>query len=200
MKEISFNYEGNIIIVQCNYNDKIKDIIEKFKSKYLNLEENLYYLYNGNKINYESTFFELANDFDKNRNKMDIIIKKNDENKNEIISKDIICPECKENILIDIKDFKVNLYGCKNNHKNIILLNKFEETQKICLSKIFCDECKNQNKGNFNNNEFYYCSTCNKNICPLCKTKHDKNHIMINYDDKNYICNKHNEPFIKYLI
>ena len=43
--------------------------------------------------------------------------------KKEIISKDIICPECKDNILINIKNFKINLSGCKQNHKknNIIL-------------------------------------------------------------------------------
>ena len=42
------------------------------------------------------------------------------------------------------------------------------------------------------------CSTCNKNICPLCKSKHNNNHIIIEYDDKNYICKKHRESFIKY--
>ena len=56
------------------------------------------------------------------------------------------------------------------------------------------------NKGNTHNNEFYACNTCNKNICPLCKTIHDKNHFIINYDDKNYVCKKHNETFIKYCI
>ena len=33
-------------------------------------------------------------------------------NKDKIISKDIICPKCKENIFIEIKDYKINLYGC----------------------------------------------------------------------------------------
>ena len=48
-------------------------------------------------------------------------------------------------------------------------------------------------------NEFYICKTCNKNICPLCKSNHDKNHKIINYDDKNYICKKQkDEKFIKY--
>ena len=42
-------------------------------------------------------------------------------------------------------------------------------------------------------NEFYICKTCNKNICPLCKSNHDKNHKIINYDDKDYICEKHKD-------
>ena len=36
------------------------------------------------------------------------------------------------------------------------------------------------------------------NLCPLCKSIHDKTHSIINYDNKNYICNKHNEAFIEY--
>ena len=110
--------------------------------------------------------------------------------------KDIICPKCKQNILIDIKDFKINLHGCKNNHTiNNILLDNFKETQKEDLTKILCNIC---NKNNCNNNEFYICNTCNKNICSFCYEKHDKNHIIINYIDKNFICKKHNESFTQY--
>ena len=39
------------------------------------------------------------------------------EGKKLINSKDIICPECKESIRIDINERKVVLEGCKNNHK-----------------------------------------------------------------------------------
>ena len=71
---------------------------------------------------------------------MNIIVDKYEEdknNKNEIISKDIICKKCKEDVLINIKNFKINIYGCKNNHKtNNILLNEFENTQKIDINKI----------------------------------------------------------------
>ena len=43
-----------------------------------------------------------------------------------MISKDIICPECKENIILDIKNFNINLKGCKNKHEinNVLLLNE----------------------------------------------------------------------------
>ena len=36
------------------------------------------------------------------------------------------------------------------------------------------------------------------NLCPLCKSIHDKTHSIINYDNKNYICNKHKEAFVQY--
>ena len=36
------------------------------------------------------------------------------------------------------------------------------------------------------------------NLCFLCKPNHNSNHNIIIYSQKNYICQKHNEPFIKY--
>ena len=74
MAEVIFNYEGIETIIQCNINDKMKDIINKYLIKIEKRKDNLYYLYNGNKINYELTFNEQANDLDKNRNKMNIIV------------------------------------------------------------------------------------------------------------------------------
>ena len=67
---------------------------------------------------------------------MNILIYNNDENNNNerklIKSKDNICPNCKENILININDYRVNLYQCKNNHIiNNISLEEYENTQKI---------------------------------------------------------------------
>ena len=203
MTEVKFTYEGSNTSVQCELNDKIKDIIKKFLVK-INKDKNsnLYYLYNGGKINEELTFYEQANHLDKNRKKMNVLVYNNLEEykkNNEITSRDIICLDCKENCLIDIKNFKINFHGCKNNHAyNNILINYFEFTQKINLNEIICDICKKQNKGDTHNNEFYICNNCNKNICPLCKSNHDKNHIIINYDDKNYLCKKHNDVFNKY--
>ena len=57
----------------------------------------------------------------------------------KIKSKIIICPQCNENIKINIKDYKINLFECKNKHKiNKIFFNEFENTQLIDLTKIKC--------------------------------------------------------------
>ena len=97
-----------------------------------------------------------------------------------------------------IKDYKIELYDCKNNHKiDNILLEEYENTQKIDISKIKCNICKD-NKSESYNNIFYICNSCKINICPLCKSKHDKNHNIINYDQKEYICEIHNENYVKY--
>ena len=203
MVEVNFNYEGNNTNIQCDINDKIKDIINKFLIK-INKNENtnLYYLYNGNKIKEELTFYEQANQIDKDRNKMNVIVYNSLEEPNikkEIISKDIICLNCKEICLLDINDYKINFHNCINEHvNNNILLNNYEYTQRINLNEITCDICKKYNKNNTHNNDFYICNNCNKNICPLCRTNHDESHNIINYDDKNYICKKHNDIFNKF--
>ena len=101
MVEVIFNYEGINTIIQCNINDKMKDIINRFLIKIRKNENdnNLLYIYGANIINYELTFIQQANELDKNRNKMNILVKSNDNNNKEIkeiISKDIICPECRK--------------------------------------------------------------------------------------------------------
>ena len=131
MAEAIFNYEGLNTIIQCKMDDKIKDIIKNFLIKIKGEENNYFYLYNSTSINKELTFKELANDFDENRRKMNILVTKNDKAQNEmksIISKDLICSECKQNILIGIMNFKINLFRYKYNHSyNNILLYLFEK-------------------------------------------------------------------------
>ena len=59
MVEINFNYEGINTIIQCDENEKLKEIIERFLVKRENNNKNnLIYLYNGTKINEELKFKE----------------------------------------------------------------------------------------------------------------------------------------------
>ena len=100
MAQVIFNYEGINTVIQCDINEKMKDIINRFMIKINNKENNLYYFYNDKRINIDATFNDQANDIDKIRKKMNIIAIKDKEYKNkikDIISKDIICPVCKEN-------------------------------------------------------------------------------------------------------
>ena len=183
--ETLFIYEGQEISIQCNEEDKMKDIINKFKRKIKEGDNNLSFIYNGNKV---------IND--KNENKINILVT-NDKNEKEIISNEIICPECKETILININDYKINLYECKNGHKiENILLNEYENMQKIDISRIICNKCY---KNNINiNEELYICKECRINLCPFCRLKHNSDHNIIKYNDKYNICKKHNDKYIKY--
>ena len=115
-----------------------------------------------------------------------------------IQSKEIICPQCGENCLLNINGFKIDLYGCKNGHeKKYLSLDEFNSTQNIDESKIICNECNNQHKSN-HKNEFFKCLKCKKNLCPSCKQSHDNNHSVIDYDKKNYICEFHGEIYTSY--
>ena len=60
-------------------------------------------------------------------------------------------------------------------------------------SKIICENCKNSNKANSYQNQFYFCNECHQNLCPLCRSNHNKSHNIINYEEKNYECNIHNK-------
>jgi len=77
-----FNYEGNKIAIQYNEDEKIKDIIDRFLIKINTNKENkitndkLVYLYNGNEINKELTFKEQANEIDKERKKINLLVNK----------------------------------------------------------------------------------------------------------------------------
>ena len=203
MAEVEFIYNGTKTIIQCNLSEKIKDISKRFKDKINLTNKNINYTYNGNLVlNEELKFEDIVNNEDKIRKKMSFIVFDNlieTKDKDIIKSNEIICPECKENIRMNINEYKINLLKCKNGHnKENILLDEFEETQNINLTDIICNTCKNNNKSISYDNIFYKCLTCNINICPLCKSTHDKNHIIINYDEKYYICNEHNEKYMLY--
>ena len=126
---------------------------------------------------------------------------KDDDNQQVIVkSKDIICPKCQEPCRIKLDDYKIKLIECSQNHVTEgIKIPEFKNTQNINISNIICGQCNSKNKGNTSKNEFYICLTCHQNLCILCKNYHDKKHNIIEYDNKNYLCSKHNEPLIKYF-
>jgi len=201
MVEVKFNFNEIQTIIQCNLNEKIEDVYKKYEIKIRKDISQLYFLYNGNIIKDGNlNLNEIINEEDKRRNIMNIIVNENDDTiikDNLIKSKEILCPDCNENILINFNEYKINLFNCKNNHRrNNILLDKYDNN--IDISKIICNNCKIKNKSNTHNNEFYKCNTCKVNICPLCKASKHKLHKIINYDNKNYICEIHNKENNKY--
>ena len=109
-------------------------------------------------------------------------------------------PNFKEICLIEIKGYKISLYNCKNGNNSNLSINEFNESQNINLSDIICNICKERNKGNTHNNEFFRCLNCKFNICPLCKSNHNNDHNLINYDQINYICNERNEQYFGYCL
>ena len=198
--KVNFLYGGQIIEIQCTKNIEMKEVISKFEAK-ANIESNsVVYLCNGIKLNEEKKLEELLGNNDKNN--AEIIVMTLDEienNKNIKNNKYVKCPECQENILIKIKDYKVELYNCKNKHKiDNIFLEEYEKTQKKYISKIVCQKYNDSNISNTYENKFFLCNSCKLNLCPLCKSSHDINHNIINYEQRDFICEIHNEIYTKY--
>ena len=201
MASIEFIFNGDNIRVQSNFNEKLRNIIDKYISKISVDKNSLIFLYSGKLVDEELRLHEMIGK--EKINKIIILVYSkynlNDTHASIIKSKYIICPKCKENIQFKINDYKIHLYECKNGHSFAnILLNEFEKTQYIDISKIICKKCKEKNKSNTSQNEFYKCLTCNINLCLLCKSSHDKSHDIINYEQKNYICQRHKEIYVKY--
>ena len=198
MAEVEFSYGGSSRTIPCNIKDKFKDIIKKFFEKEGITLENKFYLYNGGKINSEElTFEQIANTIDLSRKKMAITIFDDIfKEKKKDFKKPIICPECHESIRMDIKDYKINLFKCKNGH-NIenILFNEFEDTQRINFT-VNTKETKYDdenyyykcNESGHNEAYSYYCEDCEKNLCTQCDGHKDHKiilfmHILPKKDD-----------------
>ena len=202
MAEIEFIFHDTITIIQCDTNEIMKDICKRYASKIQKDFKAIYFIYNGKILNKEllNSFIQNANQLDKERKKMNLLVYETNIKKEKKLSKskEIICPKCGKNINMKINNYKINLFDCKNGHNINISLKEFEKSQYIDESKIICDKCKDNNKLNAYNKTFYKCYKCNMNLCPLCKSNHDESHNIINYDLKNYICEIHNEIYISY--
>ena len=197
-----FQEEGKKDVeIQCKRSETMYDIFNRYTSKTEEDIDSLFFLINGNKVDNNVKLEEI----NKTDNKINVLVynidEDDDSNINEStakLSKEVICPICGENCLINFEDYMLNLNKCDNKHcKNRILLNKYKNTQMIYESKIKCKKCENT-KSNTHKNMFYKCFTCNIDLCPLCKRQHNKDHIIVNYDEKNYYCHIHGQRYSSY--
>ena len=110
--------------------------------------------------------------------------------RNNLIN-DIICPKCKNFGIIEINKDKISINDCIKGH-NIkdLSFKDFLESQYIDEKYINCSECGNSKR--LYGDNFYICS-CEKNLCPLCISKHDK-HTQIFYNK-----NRDNSTLFFYL-
>ena len=203
MAEIIFIHDQRPIKMQCNEDDIFKTIKEKFAQKVKIKSEHLYFLFNGKYIEPNEIIKDIFSNELKNKIEIKVLVfKYNDEsvvklnNNDNKISSDIICPKCGDICQIELKNYKFNFIGCKNGHIiNDISFSDYRNYQKIDESKIICNSCNILNKAATTDNKFYICLNCKKYFCPICKSKDNKSHGIIDYDNKNYICLIHNEKF-----
>ena len=179
MIQVSFSYNNQNIIIQSNINEKMKDLFQKFLTKIQTNKNSIYFFYQGKLINEELQVNNIIINDDKQKNKMNIIVSNTNELKENnfiIKSENLICPKCGENCFLEINNYKLSLFNCKNGH-NIkdLEFDKYEKTQEIDKSKIICEKCKENNKSVYN--EFFRCLSCKINLCPVCKSLRI-NHII----------------------
>ena len=195
MSTVEFYYQNYRIFIYCREEEKMYTICRNYCFK-IQLDFKLVdFIYDGKKIDFDLTFAELINENDKLSKKMKIIVIQ----KSLIKSSNLVCPECREIISVEIKDYKINLFGCKNGHKinNLSLKEYQDKINKIHFEDICCDNCKENSY--MINNKIFKCFTCHQNLCSKCRFIHDGDHYVINNEMKDYICPEHNnERFISY--
>ena len=123
MAEVKITYNGCETIIQCQSNEKLKEIFKRFKIKINAENKELVYLFNGEIIKDENIIISnLSSEkiisilaYDSNNIPLNI--------KNLEKSDYVICPICKESAILDEKDYKLIIYGCQNEHitKNILI-------------------------------------------------------------------------------
>ena len=197
---LEFDYEQNKVFMQANLYDYFSTVINKYYQKTQIEPNSVIFMAHSIQIQENKRIIDVMNQIEKINNKIYIAVFPLYINNKKVIedSKEIICPKCSEQCLIKIEDYIIKLFDCKNNHSTIMKLDNFKESQKIDLGQIKCNNCNDKNLGNTYNHSFFYCNNCKINICPLCKEKHNKNHFIINYELKDYICPFHNNIYFKY--
>ena len=206
MINIEFYYKDQITKIPAELPDIFQKVIDIYVQKASLDPVNTFFISNGKQIKPEQTIESQINKNNKEEKNLKVMVyhikERNSKEKILIQSKDIICPICNELSRIKFDNFKITLYCCNNNKHSTknIKIKDFPNTQKINLCKIFCNQCKINNMGNSSNNEFYKCLTCNSNLCLNCKKNHSSNHVLVNYEIKDYLCQKHYDFISNYCL
>ena len=132
---IVFNFNNELITMQCSQNEKMEDICRRYAQKLQEDYKSLYFIYSGNIVNPKLSFAELISKIDKIRNEMQILVYINYLNDEEGIK----CPKCGEiikqdktqidNVVSSINEEKNQLDGVISIIKNINMNSGFESVK-----------------------------------------------------------------------
>jgi len=196
-----FNFFGKNITMQCSSSDKMSDIFKKFISK-LEIQTDISdfkYIYNQKELSDEST---LENNIKIDSEKIIVI----NVNRRCRIYK---CPVCICNdCIINLLNYQAAFYGCKydknENHKRVTIFDNYQNYQNIDYSQIRCHTSTCPNTPFNYPDTFYKCLTDSKMsgrskyFCKSCIPEHKKmDHKIVKYDEKNYYCQNHFNPYEK---
>ena len=127
MAEITFIYNQNQIMVQCQEKELFKEVITKFSNKIGSIIISDFYFISGGKlIDYNQPINIIFKKELDNKSSIQVLVCSFNERypqQNCNLSKEIICPKYNEPCIFEIKDYKITFSGCKNGHitKDILL-------------------------------------------------------------------------------
>ena len=199
--EFILDGEKRVLSYLCERNEYIDFILSRYSKQIKRSIKELSFEYNGSLIPFNTKLTLGQINMKDDLIRFLVNFKTSNNNHTSYLKSDyIICPECKENCLININSYRVSLSNCPYGHNsNNLSINEFINSQYFDESLILCDECKNKKAMVFKN-EFYFCS-CGLALCPPCQINHrKKKHIIYNYEKKNYWCDEHNDNFISYCL
>jgi len=206
MATVEFIYNGTTTMIQCQTDEKMEDVIEKFLCKVQKEKGSIFFLYAGKTLDEDLTFNEAINIIDKPKNLMKIqaweLLIDTDNTASLKKSNYVICPECYGSAFIDFDENYQIIFSCLNKHESKnIQLKDFEKSQLIDQTKIKCQVCKIINKSTSPHNSFFFCLNCKLNLCQKCKKAHEpEKHVIIDYEDKDFYCSTHYEKFYCYCL
>ena len=142
--ELIVNYNGDKVTMQCKKYEFMKDIFTRYSTKINKSVKDILFLYNGNIVNGELKLEKLLTSFMMETKIAILALDIEDDDDNDKverkpiikISKEIICPECLENCIINFNDYRISLYDCTNKHYySNILIDEFTDFQIINEAK-----------------------------------------------------------------
>ena len=194
--KVTFTYSNKAYQITCKEDDAMDKMFQQFIDQLNDGSEKEHYIYyyQGNKLKHDSTIKD--NKYLKNQKEINISVQK----KLRITK----CPDCMNDCIINLNNFIVSFYGCKNGHLDNEVYDQYIYLQNIDDSQIRCQDpnCGGKTQENYTKG-FYKCLNCSKitkRSKYFCKdhAKHDEKHTCVKYDKKNYYCVKHFLPFIKF--
>ncbi len=99
MIEIEFNYNQHITVIQAQLDEPFKNASDKFLLKSLLEPNRVFFIANGRQINPEEKLEDQINLINKENKRFKVLvqlIERTTIQQENIKSKDIICPQCKE--------------------------------------------------------------------------------------------------------
>ena len=133
MTAVDFYFEGRNFTIQCNKDDKMMLLFQRFLTKISINPNSVIFLYDGNNItNTSLTFEKLLNIDDRTRNKMTILVSKvNNYSSSEFIfEKEIGADEVMKDYAKMAILFAINEFPQDDHKKCLLIIEKFEEKYK----------------------------------------------------------------------